>query len=277
MLIGGVALFYGWWDVRFIPLLSGQIGPSWLIAGAHEEDGPNGGSTAGWPSISPRSRPSSISIFSSPPHSRLIGVDLPRANPCCRSASASSRSSSSPIGRPDAQGCAGLSVAAFALFVLLFPHLIAGPIVRHNELVPQFDLDPRREGLLGARQRSASCCSRSASPRRCCSRRPGRGRRPAVCKAPHHGSTSPRRGLRRLPSRSSSFSTSRPIPRWRWASSYLFGLLLPENFRRPYAGDRPARFLAALAHFALEFHPRLSLYPARRQPAWARGATSSPR
>jgi D-alanyl-lipoteichoic acid acyltransferase DltB (MBOAT superfamily) len=35
----------------------------------------------------------------------------------------------------------------FALFVLLFPHLIAGPIVRHNELVPQFDLDPRREGL----------------------------------------------------------------------------------------------------------------------------------
>ena len=35
----------------------------------------------------------------------------------------------------------------FALFVLLFPHLIAGPIVRHNELVPQFDEDPRREGL----------------------------------------------------------------------------------------------------------------------------------
>jgi D-alanyl-lipoteichoic acid acyltransferase DltB (MBOAT superfamily) len=35
----------------------------------------------------------------------------------------------------------------FALVVLLFPHLIAGPIVRHRELVPQFDLDPRREGL----------------------------------------------------------------------------------------------------------------------------------
>ena len=35
----------------------------------------------------------------------------------------------------------------FALFVLLFPHLIAGPIVRHNELVPQFDQDPRRDGL----------------------------------------------------------------------------------------------------------------------------------
>ena len=31
--------------------------------------------------------------------------------------------------------------------MLLFPHLIAGPIVRHNELVPQFDQDPRRQGL----------------------------------------------------------------------------------------------------------------------------------
>ncbi|MCX7310384.1 MAG: MBOAT family protein, partial [Alphaproteobacteria bacterium] len=35
----------------------------------------------------------------------------------------------------------------FALFVMLFPHLIAGPIVRHNELVPQFDEDPRRDGM----------------------------------------------------------------------------------------------------------------------------------
>jgi alginate O-acetyltransferase complex protein AlgI len=35
----------------------------------------------------------------------------------------------------------------FALFVLLYPHLIAGPIVRHNELVPQFAADPRRSGV----------------------------------------------------------------------------------------------------------------------------------
>lgn len=35
----------------------------------------------------------------------------------------------------------------FALFVVLFPQLIAGPIVRHNEIVPQFDLDPLRDGV----------------------------------------------------------------------------------------------------------------------------------
>src|SRR5262249_59093411 len=36
---------------------------------------------------------------------------------------------------------------SFALFVLLYPHLIAGPIVRHNELVPQFAADPRPRGV----------------------------------------------------------------------------------------------------------------------------------
>jgi D-alanyl-lipoteichoic acid acyltransferase DltB (MBOAT superfamily) len=34
-----------------------------------------------------------------------------------------------------------------ALFVMLFPHLIAGPIVRHSEIMPQFDEDPLRPGV----------------------------------------------------------------------------------------------------------------------------------
>jgi D-alanyl-lipoteichoic acid acyltransferase DltB (MBOAT superfamily) len=33
------------------------------------------------------------------------------------------------------------------LFVSLFPHLIAGPIVRHHQIMPQLDADPFREGL----------------------------------------------------------------------------------------------------------------------------------
>ncbi len=35
----------------------------------------------------------------------------------------------------------------FAAYILLFPHLIAGPIVRHNEIISQFDKDPLRPGL----------------------------------------------------------------------------------------------------------------------------------
>src|SRR5262245_28326416 len=32
VLIAGSLVFYGWWDVRFIPLLIGQIGATWLLA-----------------------------------------------------------------------------------------------------------------------------------------------------------------------------------------------------------------------------------------------------
>lgn len=35
----------------------------------------------------------------------------------------------------------------FGLFIVLFPHLIAGPIMRHNEIIPQFAYDPLRTGL----------------------------------------------------------------------------------------------------------------------------------
>src|SRR5579863_1635435 len=32
VLIAASLFFYGWWDVRFIPLLVGQIGATWLMA-----------------------------------------------------------------------------------------------------------------------------------------------------------------------------------------------------------------------------------------------------
>lgn len=35
----------------------------------------------------------------------------------------------------------------YILFVAFFPHLISGPIVRHNEIIHQFHLDPVRSGL----------------------------------------------------------------------------------------------------------------------------------
>jgi hypothetical protein len=39
------------------------------------------------------------------------------------------------------------SFRVFGLFIALFPHLIAGPIMRHNEIIPQFSYDPLRTGL----------------------------------------------------------------------------------------------------------------------------------
>ena len=48
------------------------------------------------------------------------------------------------IGRGDAHCYPWRRVT---LFVSLFPHLIAGPIVRHHQIMPQLDADPLRPGL----------------------------------------------------------------------------------------------------------------------------------
>ena len=55
----------------------------------------------------------------------------------------------------------------YVLFVTFFPHLIAGPIVRHWEVIPQFAKRALRasEQDLAGGQRVSSC---SASTRRCC-------------------------------------------------------------------------------------------------------------
>ncbi|WP_395370218.1 MBOAT family O-acyltransferase [Komagataeibacter diospyri] len=38
-------------------------------------------------------------------------------------------------------------LADFMEFVTFFPQLVAGPIVRHNELIPQFDINPRNAAM----------------------------------------------------------------------------------------------------------------------------------
>jgi D-alanyl-lipoteichoic acid acyltransferase DltB (MBOAT superfamily) len=148
VLITASLVFYGWWDVRFIPLLLGQIGGTWALAYAHKRTG-----RAAWLHAGIALNLASLATFKYLDFligsvQALIGVALPRANIIL------------PIGisffsfqlisylvdrlRGDAPV---YPLRPFALFVLFFPHLIAGPIVRHNELVPQLALDPRRDGL----------------------------------------------------------------------------------------------------------------------------------
>jgi D-alanyl-lipoteichoic acid acyltransferase DltB (MBOAT superfamily) len=148
VLIVASLVFYGWWDARFIALLVGQIGATWLIAYWHKRSG-----RAGVLHLGIALNLASLATFKYldfllASAEELIGFALPRAHILL------------PIGISffsfqlisylvdRLRGAAPLyPFRPFALFVLLFPHLIAGPIVRHNELVPQFALDPRREGL----------------------------------------------------------------------------------------------------------------------------------
>jgi alginate O-acetyltransferase complex protein AlgI len=145
MLIAASLVFYGWWDVRFIPLLLGQIGVSWVLALTHERFRTNVPLYLGIAFNLASLATFKYLNFILSSVGALIGIVLPPVNVVL------------PIGisffsfqlisylvdrlRGDAPI---YPLRLFALFVMLFPHLIAGPIVRHNELVPQFSEDPLR-------------------------------------------------------------------------------------------------------------------------------------
>ncbi len=148
VLIFGSLVFYGWWDVRFIPLLVGQISATWLLAWLQARTGGRALLIAGIVLNLASLATFKYLDFLLASIETATGIVLPRAHVVL------------PIGisffsfqlisylvdrmRDDAPI---YPFRPFALFVLLFPHLIAGPIVRHNELVPQFAEDPLRAGL----------------------------------------------------------------------------------------------------------------------------------
>lgn len=147
ILIVASALFYAWWDVRFLPLLLGQIVATWVLAALSDGGRRRGPIVAGI-----LVNLGSIFAFKYLDfvigNLQALGLSVPTAGLLL------------PIGISFfsfqlvsylvdlRRGDVPLyPLREFSLVVLLFPHLIAGPIVRHRELVPQFALDPRREGL----------------------------------------------------------------------------------------------------------------------------------
>ena len=148
VLVAASLAFYGWWDIRFVPLLVALTLANWLVARAYARwrrdaivlagvamnlgvlgackyanfaagswEALWGGSHQPWAIVLPLG----ISFFTFQKISYL--VDLRR-------------------GDRHAYG-----LLEFAAFVTFFPQLIAGPLVRHNEIIPQFALSPTRLGL----------------------------------------------------------------------------------------------------------------------------------
>jgi D-alanyl-lipoteichoic acid acyltransferase DltB (MBOAT superfamily) len=148
VLIAASLFFYGWWDPRFIILVVSQITATWLLALAYERT-----KQRAWLVTGVILNLASLGTFKYldfllASFEAASGVALPRAHLIL------------PIGISffsfqlisylvdRMRGDAPLyPFRPFALFVLVFPHVIAGPIVRHNELVPQFALSPLRDGL----------------------------------------------------------------------------------------------------------------------------------
>jgi alginate O-acetyltransferase complex protein AlgI len=141
-------VFYGWWDVRFIPLLVGQIGITWALAKLHERTKSN------WPlwagigvNLASLGTFKYLNfIFTSvmaaigapqPPFDIVLPIGISFFSFQLISYLIDRMRDDAPI----------YPLRRFALFVTFFPHLIAGPIVRHNELIPQFEADPWRPGF----------------------------------------------------------------------------------------------------------------------------------
>src|SRR4029077_14762412 len=148
VLIAASLFFYGWWDPRFIILVVSQITATWLLALAYERTGAKSWLVAGVVLNLASLGTFKYLDFLLASLETASGLVFPRAHLIL------------PIGISffsfqlisylvdRMRGEAPLyPLRPFALFVLVFPHVIAGPIVRHNELVPQFALSPLRDRM----------------------------------------------------------------------------------------------------------------------------------
>ena len=147
VLLCGSLIFYGWWDVRFVPLLIGQVTATYALVLAQERTGWRGFLTLGIILNLASLATFKYLDFLIGSAEALTGIALPRAAIVLPIGISffSFQLISYLIDR--IRGEAPMyRLREFALFVMVFPHLIAGPIVRHNELIPQFKLDPRRDG-----------------------------------------------------------------------------------------------------------------------------------
>ncbi len=157
VVVGGSVLFYGLWNWRFVPLLAGLTLANWLI----------------------------VQLFARIAERRLLlgGVALNLAAlGLFKYANFFGSTATALLGRPPVAWSIVLPLGIsfftfqkisylldlyrgakpiyhlldFAEFVSFFPQLIAGPLVRHDEIIPQFERDPRCDRLWETLSRGAT-------------------------------------------------------------------------------------------------------------------------
>ena len=183
---------------------------------------------------------------------------------CCRSASRSTPSRRSPTwSTSTAARRRAASLVRLGDPAAFFPHLVAGPIVRANELLPQLRTprDPRAvlAGpalflIVGGLVKKMVVADSSRAHRRPGLQRPRRALRAGDrC---WRSTASPRR----------STATSPATPTWRsaWRCCSASSCRRTST-ARTWRSVAPG-LLAALAHHAVALAARLPLHPARRQP-----------
>jgi D-alanyl-lipoteichoic acid acyltransferase DltB (MBOAT superfamily) len=236
MLIAVSLVFYGWWDARFIPLLVGQIAATWWLARLQQATKRDGFLVLGIILNLASLATFKYLDFLIGSAEAVAGIALPRAHLVL------------PIGisffsfqlisylvdrlRRDAPV---YPFRPFALFVLLFPHLIAGPIVRHNELVSQFADDPRRDGMWARICLGMVLFTLGLAKKVLLADRLGEIADPVFAQAAvGHAVTFGDAWGATLAFTLQLFCDFSAYTEMAIGIASLFGLVLPENFRRPY-------------------------------------------
>ncbi|CFX12869.1 Membrane bound O-acyl transferase MBOAT family protein [Candidatus Filomicrobium marinum] len=143
-------VFYGWWDVRFVPLLLAQTILSWVVAVIFIATGRRARWLI-WLAIA-----ANLAILGFFKYwtffaeSVLVGVGIevpPVTILLPIGISFFTFEIISYLADVSWHQAPRYPLRRFIVFVSLFPRLIAGPIVRHHEIIPQLDLDPLRTGV----------------------------------------------------------------------------------------------------------------------------------
>jgi D-alanyl-lipoteichoic acid acyltransferase DltB (MBOAT superfamily) len=243
LLIAASLIFYGWWDVRFVVLPLAQITITWLLALANQR------TNRRWPLVlGIVLNLGSLGTFKYLDYAitsleSFCAIALPRANLIL------------PIGisffsfqlisylidrmRHDAPI---YPLKAFTLFVLLYPHLIAGPIVRHNELVPQFALDPSRSGLWQRIGAGLVIFTMGLAKKVILADELAKIANPLFEKAVASTLTFSEAWSAALSFTFQLFLDFSAYTEMAIGSALIFGLILPENFNRPYLSTNIREF-----------------------------------
>ena len=136
-------VFYGWWDLRFVPLLLGSILANWLVARAFVR------ASARW--LIPAAIAANLAVlalfkyldFFADLASLIPGVEAPRLGWVL------------PLGISfftfhhimyltdlRAGRAPAFGLTRYALYIAFFPQVLAGPLVRWSEIMHQFDERP---------------------------------------------------------------------------------------------------------------------------------------
>ncbi|MCP4308732.1 MAG: hypothetical protein GY788_28430 [bacterium] len=148
LLIAGSLVFYGYWDLRFLPLLIVSVSVNWAFARLFDDHARR------WPvGLGVALNLAVLGVFkyfdffagTLEPVTGLAPEPLVIILPLGISFFTFQQISYLVDRR---RGQAPLySFADYAMYVTFFPQLIAGPIVRHNEIIYQYALNPLRDGL----------------------------------------------------------------------------------------------------------------------------------